>query len=191
MGWLQPKPSSTSEVAYRSSPNGHDNSKQNTSSTPTEYSGSNVEPDLNNSAQHLERIDSHTGFTASTTLETKQDEEQHPLHPFQPSHLQDANLPFIPSTTVLKAQQDFRRVWIVVDDVVFDATDFFHEHPGGNTVIESFAGQDCSWQFWRFHNRKHMRDFGMGLRIGRTEGVGNRFSERPRFVGLRKLDVWD
>ena len=35
---------------------------------------------------------------------------------------------------------------IVVDGIVYDATDFLGKHPGGSTIIEGFAGRDCSWQ---------------------------------------------
>jgi len=188
MGWLKPKPSSTPEAAHRSNPNNHIDQI----TAPATSDSSSIKDDLNISAQHLERIDSHIESDSTATDEKEQEElNQPPLYPFQPAQLKDGDLPFIESTVVLKAQQDFHRTWLVVDTVVFDTTDFLHEHPGGNTVIESFAGQDCSWQFWRFHNRKHMRDSGAALRIGRTSGVGNQFAERPRFVGLRGLnDDW-
>jgi cytochrome b involved in lipid metabolism len=183
MGWLKPKPSSTPEVAYQSNPT--DRKHNATTIVIRSSSSSNkCKDEHKSSAQHLERIDSHHDNSSSSTGEPL-------LYHFQPKHLKDIDLPFIPSTTVLKAAKILHRVWIVVDNIVYDCTTFLHEHPGGNTVIESFAGQDCSWQFWRFHNRQHMRDSGLGLRVGRTEGVKNLFAERARFVGLRKLDVWN
>jgi cytochrome b involved in lipid metabolism len=132
------------------------------------------------SAQHLEVIDVRD--TTNTT--------QHVLYPIQPVGLETSSLPFIPSAIVRSAQKDLQRTWIVVDNVVYDCTEFTFEHPGGETVISSFAGQDCSWQFWRFHNSNHMKTSGRPLRVGRTEGVKNRFAERPRFVGLRRRDEW-
>ncbi|KAL5342069.1 cytochrome b5-like heme/steroid binding domain-containing protein [Aspergillus crustosus] len=81
--------------------------------------------------------------------------------------------------------------WVVVDNIVYDCTPFQHEHPGGPVVIHSFVGQDCSWQFWRFHSKKHLTVHGRGLRIGRTSGIKNRFKEPPRYVGLSSLnDDW-
>ncbi|KAL5000839.1 cytochrome b5-like heme/steroid binding domain-containing protein [Aspergillus recurvatus] len=74
--------------------------------------------------------------------------------------------------------------WIVIDNIVYDCTSFQHSHPGGPAVICSFVGQDCSWQFWRFHGEEHMRNFARPLRIGRTSGIRNRFTEPPRYVGL-------
>jgi cytochrome b involved in lipid metabolism len=76
---------------------------------------------------------------------------------------------------------------IVVDNVVYDCTDFLPEHPGGEQVIKSFAGAECSWQFWRFHGTKEMEEFGRQLRVGRTEGLRNKFSESKRYIGLRRL----
>ncbi|KAB8336738.1 hypothetical protein FH972_021047 [Carpinus fangiana] len=109
-----------------------------------------------------------------------------------------AELPFIAAEKVTASSKEidghgFPLVWVVVDDIVYDCSDFVHKHPGGATVIQSFAGKDCSWQFWRFHNPKIMKDEGESLMIGKTRGVENPFAEKPRFVGLRKLnhDDWD
>ncbi len=110
-------------------------------------------------------------------------------HPFQATSLSNDELPFIPSHVVQAAQSDPNRLWIVIDQVVFDCTEFASIHPGGHTVLESFHGEDCSWQFWRFHSRSDMETDGRPLRIGRTAGVANRFKEKPRFVGLRGFDA--
>ena len=108
-------------------------------------------------------------------------------YPFQATSLSNDKLPFIPSDVVQAARSDPNRLWIVIDQVVFDCTEFASIHPGGYTVIESFHGEDCSWQFWRFHSRSNMDTDGQPLRIGRTADVANRFKEKPRFVGLRRL----
>lgn len=85
-----------------------------------------------------------------------------------------------------------RDLWIVVDNIVYDCSDFVTEHPGGEQVIRSFAGEDCSWQFWRFHGSKEMIEYGRPLRIGRTHDVPNRFIEIPRYIGLSRSnhDDW-
>jgi cytochrome b involved in lipid metabolism len=110
---------------------------------------------------------------------------EHVLYPFVNESLSDDQLPVIPAATITEKQHD--RLWLVVDSIVYDCTGFVHEHPGGKVVIESFSGQDCSWQFWRFHNKEHMARHGTQLRVGRTNNVENRFRERPRWVGLRRL----
>lgn len=90
------------------------------------------------------------------------------------------------STIVLKLSG------IVVDDIVYDCTDFVMVHPGGSQVIESFAGAECSWQFWRFHGKAEMEQYGQELRVGRTSGLQNRFLEPVKYKGLRRLgdDDW-
>ncbi|KAH8807277.1 fatty acid desaturase [Xylogone sp. PMI_703] len=108
----------------------------------------------------------------------------------------DSDLPWIdPQEVARSAGSDparkLERIWIVIGDIVYDCTDFQHSHPGGETVIQSFNGQDCTWQFWRFHSKRHLEEFGDKLRIGRTKGVPNRYQEQPRYVGLRRLgDEW-
>ncbi|KAL3461637.1 cytochrome b5-like heme/steroid binding domain-containing protein [Aspergillus heterothallicus] len=106
----------------------------------------------------------------------------------------DTSLPYINPETVTHLETHYKSspasipAWIVIDNIVYDCTDFLNGHPGGSVVINSFVGQDCSWQFWRFHGRQHMHDFGRALRVGRTEGVRNRFKEPARYVGLGALD---
>lgn len=137
-------------------------------------------------SDHIEDID-----TARTNLPRLQ-------YPFQPLSVQDLDLPHIDKSIVshmsqqgpsqLEQPSNGSRAWIVINNIVFDCTEFQHEHPGGANVIQSFIGQDCTWQFGRFHSMKHMEDFGQKLRVGRTSGVENRFREPPRYVGLSSLD---
>lgn len=132
-------------------------------------------------ASHIERVDSHVDAANMNTPSV------HGQYPLQPTSLPDAQLPFITGDIVQSSKHGY--LWLVVDDIVYDCADF--EHPGGATVIESFRGENCSWQFWRFHNKTHMHEFGRPLRIGRTSGVKNRFKERPKFVGLSKIGADD
>ncbi|KAH7010148.1 hypothetical protein EDB80DRAFT_839369 [Ilyonectria destructans] len=83
----------------------------------------------------------------------------------------DADLPFIDPSIIL-ASKFAKLLWLVIDNVVYDCTAFTSEHPGG-----------CK----RFHGRKEMMEFGKPLRIDYTTGIQNKYKERPRFVGLRKL----
>lgn len=125
-------------------------------------------------------------------------------YPLQEPTVPDDKLPFIPAEIIkskrkpgalavkLTSAENKKDYWIVVDDVVYNCTTFVPDHPGGEQVILSFVGEDCSWQFWRFHGKKEMEQYGRALRIGRTQGVANRFPEPVRFVGLSKLgsDDW-
>ncbi len=126
-------------------------------------------------------------------------------YPFVPDSLSDEALPFIAKEEVLERSKQSKskdkpssnenqenEYWIVIDKVVYDCTDFAPEHPGGEDVIMSFIGEDCSWQFWRLHGKSVMEQYGRALRVGRTEGIKNRFPESVRYVGLSKLgdDGW-
>lgn len=105
--------------------------------------------------------------------------------PTDPSSISDDQLPFIDASRVTESRRD-GLLWIVIDDIVYDCTLFAEQHPGGRRVLEFFNGTNCSWQFWRFHSKKDMEEYGRSLRIGCTSGVPNKFNERPRFVGLRR-----
>lgn len=127
-------------------------------------------------------------------------------YPFVANDVTDEALPFIPKHEVLARRRITpetdvdsisdhpianRELWIVVDSIVYDCSDFIFEHPGGMQVILSFVGEDCSWQFWRFHSQNEMNQYARALRIGRTIGIRNKFTELPRYVGLKKLgDDW-
>ena len=108
-------------------------------------------------------------------------------YPPLPSHIPNPQLPFISPTIIATITSTHQALWLIIDNIVYDCTDFISQHPGGVTVINSFVGKDCSWQFWRFHSKEHLEVFGKGLRVGRTEGVKNPYGERKRWVGLRRL----
>lgn len=135
-------------------------------------------------------------YSAGPRLERIQGKSLKDEWPMQPIHKLDSELPFIPPETVreLSQPQSTQRttttatpLWIVVDNIIYDCSEFLNEHPGGQQVILSFAGQDCSWQFWRFHSRDIMEAHGRALRVGRTKGIENKFRELPRYIGLSKL----
>lgn len=118
--------------------------------------------------------------------------------PFQDESINNKDLPHIPKHEIISrklvigedgliSETHREELWIVVDDIVYDCSNFVHDHPGGQQVILSFVGEDCSWQFWRFHSRDIMDQYGKKLRIGRTGDVPNRFQEPSKYVGLSRL----
>lgn len=108
-------------------------------------------------------------------------------YPFISPNVSDSELPFIPATAVSQGtSSELGGLLLVIDDVVYDCTEFTTEHPGGKGILEGFAGSDCSWQFWRFHGKKDM-EIGRVLRVGRTKGARNKYAEPVKWVGLKSL----
>jgi len=142
---------------------------------------------LKSSSEHVENVESGPPISIRLPPHISVTDEQ---YPFQDVTVPDESLPFIPPNIVQSQRSakrnQHRRIWIVIDGIVYDCTNFIHEHPGGDTVIRSFIGEDSSWQFWRFHSRSIMENSGRPLRIGRTEGIQNRFKEPPRYVTSSK-----
>ena len=137
-------------------------------------------------------------------------------YPIQPKKTPDKDLPLIPASEVTKRDgKDGNRLCesyaittttlsaflillthhtvIVVDTKVLDCTSYTSKHPAGRSIIQGFGGQDCSWQWWTFHNREIWSQIATGLRVGRTEGVENKYGPtKPKgFVGMRGLGYQD
>ncbi|KAK5474402.1 hypothetical protein LTR43_006410 [Exophiala xenobiotica] len=102
----------------------------------------------------------------------------------------EADLPEIPADEVgLRTGINGERLWIVVDEIVYDCTDFLGKHPGGSHIIREFGGRDCSWQWWTFHSKSVHEQYMQTMRVGKTVGVTNRH-EQPqskRFFTLKTI----
>ncbi|KAK3684903.1 cytochrome b5 [Podospora appendiculata] len=57
-------------------------------------------------------------------------------------------------------------LYIIVDDGVYDVSNFLEEHPGGAKILKRVAGKDASKQFWKYHNAKVLEKYGSKLKIG-------------------------
>ena len=56
-------------------------------------------------------------------------------------------------------------LYIIVDDDVYDLTQFQDEHPGGKKILSRVAGKDASKQFWKYHNDSILKKY-QRLKIG-------------------------
>jgi cytochrome b involved in lipid metabolism len=57
-------------------------------------------------------------------------------------------------------------IYIVVHDVVYDASNFVDEHPGGEEVLTDVAGQDATEAFEDVGHSDEAREILEGLKIG-------------------------
>ncbi|ODQ55798.1 cytochrome b5 [Saitoella complicata NRRL Y-17804] len=94
----------------------------------------------------------------------------------------DVNGLFIPPDEVVKhTSAEAGGIWLVIEDSVYDVTDFLTAHPGGPEILENFGGQNCTWQFWKFHNKSHLAEWSERLRIGWTN------PPTPKYLPPRNL----
>lgn len=60
--------------------------------------------------------------------------------------------------------------WIVIDDTVYNVTEFVKRHPGGSRIIGHYAGQDASEAFRSFHlDTQLVSKYMTGLQIGKLQ----------------------
>ncbi|KAJ6180277.1 hypothetical protein N7519_010738 [Penicillium mononematosum] len=60
-------------------------------------------------------------------------------------------------------------LYIIVDNSVFDVTNFVDEHPGGAKILKRVAGKDASKQFWKYHNESVLKKYTPKLKIGEVK----------------------
>jgi len=57
-------------------------------------------------------------------------------------------------------------LYIIVDNSVYDVTQFLNEHPGGPKILKRVAGKDASKQFWKYHNEGVLKKYSAKLKVG-------------------------
>ncbi|KAF7952428.1 uncharacterized protein EAE97_001925 [Botrytis byssoidea] len=57
-------------------------------------------------------------------------------------------------------------MYLIIDENVYDVTNFLEEHPGGAKILKRVAGKDASKQFWKYHNESVLKKYGEKLKIG-------------------------
>ena len=60
-------------------------------------------------------------------------------------------------------------IYIIVDENVYDVTNFIDEHPGGAKILKRVAGKDATKQFWKYHNESVLKKYSQRLKIGTVE----------------------
>jgi cytochrome b involved in lipid metabolism len=57
-------------------------------------------------------------------------------------------------------------MYIIIDQAVYNVTDFVDEHPGGAKVLQRVAGKDATRQFWKYHNESVLAKYAGRLQVG-------------------------
>jgi len=57
-------------------------------------------------------------------------------------------------------------MYIIIDETVYDVTNFVDEHPGGAKILKRVCGKDASKQFWKYHNESVLKKYASKLKIG-------------------------
>ncbi|KAF3914917.1 hypothetical protein ABW20_dc0107982 [Dactylellina cionopaga] len=57
-------------------------------------------------------------------------------------------------------------MYIIIDDGVYDVTEFVDEHPGGKKILMRVAGKDATKQFWKYHNAGVLKKYSPKLKVG-------------------------
>eukprot|EP01052_Picozoa_sp_SAG31_P012513 SAG31_NODE_733_length_12491_cov_7.073112_18_plen_148_part_00 len=89
----------------------------------------------------------------------------------------------------VKRHSDEKSCWIVIDDAVYDVTDFLDEHPGGGKMLLGVAGTDATGKFKALHKDYVLKLFGKDYRIGKlvltaADLAAQAASEEVRRFGL-------
>lgn len=63
-------------------------------------------------------------------------------------------------------------LWIIIDNYVYDVTEWQNEHPGGKRMLQKVGGKDATKQFHKYHDVDNiMRKFGIKYRIGKLSDI--------------------
>ena len=57
-------------------------------------------------------------------------------------------------------------IWIIINHNVYDITDFINQHPGGKSILLSFAGQDVTDYFEELHKPDILIEIADQYKIG-------------------------
>lgn len=67
------------------------------------------------------------------------------------SSVDDMRLPQFDRAEVARHNNAALGYWLVIDELVYDVTDFMHAHPGGERIVQLYAGRDATHGFLRAH----------------------------------------
>ncbi|KAL8338211.1 hypothetical protein RB601_006521 [Gaeumannomyces tritici] len=71
-------------------------------------------------------------------------------------------------TDVAKFNNEKDGMYIIIDDGVYDITNFLEEHPGGVKILKRMAGKNSTKQFWKYHGKHVLEKYGEKLKVGKV-----------------------
>lgn len=75
--------------------------------------------------------------------------------------------------------------WIIIDDSVYDVTEFIKVHPGGKEILSSYLGRDSTKVFFQIsaHSNKKLKSMLNKMKIGKTTS----YIENKAFIKFENL----
>ncbi|RDA86275.1 hypothetical protein CP532_5697 [Ophiocordyceps camponoti-leonardi (nom. inval.)] len=61
---------------------------------------------------------------------------------------------------------DANGYWVIIENNVYDITNFMDEHPGGPKILKRFAGKNATKAFWKYHSETVLKRYGDKYKIG-------------------------
>jgi len=71
----------------------------------------------------------------------------------------------------IEAKNSADACWIVIDNRVYDVSDFADMHPGGAGILQAYGGKDATEVFWSYHRNEVLEKFHDKLCIGTVKGA--------------------
>ncbi|KAL6236499.1 hypothetical protein BDW75DRAFT_250050 [Aspergillus navahoensis] len=58
-------------------------------------------------------------------------------------------------------------IWLAIEGIVYDLTEFSEEHPGGKKILLGVAGTDASKKYRKYHGDNILQRYAQQYRIGK------------------------
>jgi len=85
----------------------------------------------------------------------------------------------------IKKHTDRKDCWIVINDHIYDVTEWQHKHPGGGKILGHYAGQDATGAWTAMHKHRSVVEKYMApMLVGRVSE--KQFEDKPDILALQE-----